>query len=245
MLGNGALYDELRDLLDCDYPATTAHAFFAGLPAALQAKGYAPRPQLLVTTNYDDLLERSFDAAGEAFDLVVYLAEGEHQGKFLHRPPGGEATVIERPNDYAGFVLDEDRNLPRAVILKIHGAIDRRDRDRDSFVITEDDYIDYLTRTELTSLVPAALVEKLKHSHFLFLGYSLRDWNLRVILQRIWGQQALSRKSWAVQVDPADLDRRFWADRNVEIIARDLRSYTALLRERLAALPERTPPPPP
>ena len=35
------------------------------------------------------------------FDVVSYVADGEHRGKFGHRPPDGEPRLIERPNDYA------------------------------------------------------------------------------------------------------------------------------------------------
>ena len=49
-----------------------------------------------MTTNYDDALERAFRAAGEAFDLVWYVAEGEHRGKFLHLPPDGEPRLIDQ-----------------------------------------------------------------------------------------------------------------------------------------------------
>ena len=59
-------------------------------------------------------------------------------------------------------------------------------------MITEDHYIDYLTKTDIGELLPAELLgQARRESHFLFLGYSMRDWNLRVILHRIWGQQAL------------------------------------------------------
>ena len=40
------------------------------------------------------------------------------------------------------------------MILKIHGAVDRVDAERDSYVITEDHYIDYLTRTDISNLMP-------------------------------------------------------------------------------------------
>ena len=56
-------------------------------------------------------------------------------------------------------------------------------------MITEDDYIDYLGRSELTAVVPVALAAKLRRSHFLFLGYEMADWNLRLILNRIWGER--------------------------------------------------------
>jgi hypothetical protein len=50
-----------------------------------------------VTTNYDDSLERAFEEAGEAYDLVAYIADGEDRGRFLHRVQGEESVVINRP----------------------------------------------------------------------------------------------------------------------------------------------------
>ena len=50
------------------------------------------------------------------------------------------------------------------------------------------------------------LAMQLRRSHFLFLGYGMRDWNLRVILHRIWGEQRLKYKSWAIQRDPDRLE---------------------------------------
>ena len=105
-----------------------------------------------MTTNYDDALERAFRAAGEEFDLVWYVAETEDRGKFLHLPPDGEPWLITRPNEYCDLSLED-----RTVILKIHGAIDRLRPERDGFVITEDHYIDYLTRTDVSTLMPVTL----------------------------------------------------------------------------------------
>jgi len=232
MIGSGPLYEELHSLLDADYQPTPLHQFFATLPAVLREKGY-PRPYpLIVTTNYDELMERAFQAAGEPFDLVSYVAEGEQRGKFLHWPPEGEARLIEKPNEYRGLSLDQ-----RPVILKIHGAVDRATGERDSFVITEDHYIDYLTRTDISNLVPVTLAAKLRRSHFLFLGYSLRDWNLRVILHRIWGEQKLTWKSWAIQLNPQPIDQEFWRKRDVDIFNVHLEEYIATLSERMQALP--------
>jgi hypothetical protein len=230
--GSGPLYEELRTLLDADYPPTPLHEYLAALPAVLREKGYPPRYPLIVTTNYDDVLERAFRAADEPFDLVCYVAEGEERGMFLHTAAEGTVQLIERPNEYRGLSLEQ-----RTVILKIHGAIDRANAERDSYVITEDHYIDYLTRTDLSNLVPATLAAKLRRSHFLFLGYSLRDWNLRVILHRIWGEQKLSYKSWAVQLNPDRLDREFWRKRDVDILDARLEDYVSALRECIGALP--------
>jgi len=176
-------------------------------------------------------MERAFQTAGEPFDVVSYVAEGKQRGKFLHWRPQGDPILIEKPNEYRGLSLDR-----RAVILKLHGAVDRVG-DQDSFVITEDHYIDYLTRTDITNLIPVTLVARLKRCHFLFLGYSLRDWNLRVILHRIWGEQKLGWKSWAIQREPDTVERKFWRSRDVDIFDVSLTQYVAALKERVEGLP--------
>jgi hypothetical protein len=204
------------------------HEFLASLPRLLRAAGLPPRYQLIVTTNYDDVMERAFEAAGQAYEVVVYLANGDERGKFLHLRPDAEPVLIERPNEYRDLSLDR-----RPVILKLHGAINRANEERDSFVITEDDYIDYLTRTDISNLVPVTLAAKLRKSHFLFLGYSLRDWNLRVILHRIWGEQKLSWRSWAVQRNPSALEREIWKARGVDVFDVRLEDYVAGLTEKL------------
>ncbi|MGH2702308.1 MAG: SIR2 family NAD-dependent protein deacylase [Actinomycetota bacterium] len=239
--GSGPLYAELRGLFDLDYPPTSLHLFLAQLSSALRDKGYPVPGILVVTTNYDDIVERAFKAVGEPFDVVTYIAEGEGRGKFLHFPPDADPCLIDKPNEYQGLPVDASGMNPlRPVILKLHGAVDRLAPDRDSFVITEDHYIDYLTRADISSLVPVTLASKLRRSNFLFLGYSLRDWNLRVILHRIWGEQRLTFTSWAVQFRPDSLDRRFWRKRDVEIMDVALDDYVVELTKRLTALQPRT-----
>jgi hypothetical protein len=228
--GGTALYDELHDLFAAEYEPNALHKLLAALPRSVRSwrdEGYSSRHPLMVTTNYDDALEQAFVAAKEPFDLVSYVAKGPERGKFIHEPPDEEARVIEQPNSYRDFSLDE-----RTVILKIHGAVNRKDPDRDSYVITEDHYIEYLAQTDIANIIPAKLMAVMNESHFLFLGYSLGDWNLRVILHRIWGQQPFEDKftSWAIRKDPSRLEDRLWRKRNVEILDVDLEDYVVALK---------------
>ena len=78
---------------------------------------------------------------------------------------------------------------------------------------------------------------KLRESHCLFLGYTVRDWSLRVFLKRIW-EGSLGSRSWAVEPDPDLLEKEFWAQSNVDLYAADLAHYVGLLHELLS---ERTP----
>jgi len=117
--------------------------------------------------------------------------------------------------------------------------VNRRNFKQDSYVIREDDYIDYLARTtQINNVLPATIIEKLKNCHLLFLGYSLSDWNLRVILQRIWSEQAFDYKSWAVQLKPQPIDQKFWSKRNVDILDVNLEDYAKGLETRLQSLPQ-------
>jgi hypothetical protein len=204
-----------------------------------------------VTTNYDDVLERALDDAREEYDLVWYVARpGELMGKFMHRPPGGAPKPINDPDRYvAPLDLAE-----RSVVLKIHGAVDRPTGANDSYVITEDNYIDYLTRSDIRKLIPKGILAKLRNSSILFLGYGMRDWNLRAIFRRIWEEEKLGWKSWAIRrpLDPLaaelaadpdarrllrqkqleyELEQAFWDDRGVGIFDVDLTAYTHALEQ--------------
>lgn len=226
--GEGPLYEALRGVFNADYPCTALHRFLASLPGELERAGLGRRHQLVLTTNYDDALERAFEDAGEEFDLLVYMAGGANRGKFVHFAPGAEARVVEVPNEDREISLER-----RSVIVKVHGAVDRADDSRDSYVITEDHYIEYLSHTNLSLLIPASILARLMRSHFLFLGYSMRDWNLRVILHRIWLERSRGYKSWAVQKNPDIVDEELWDRRDVDVLNVALDGYVSELRKQL------------
>jgi DNA-binding SARP family transcriptional activator len=230
MQGSGPLYDELHARFEAAVEPAPLHRFLARLPALLRDRG-APH-QLIVTTNYDLALERAFEEAGEELDIVAYVATGTNRGRFWHRSPGEAPRPIDVPNTYATELSLERRTI----LLKLHGAVDPLpEREWESFVITEDDYIDYLGRSELTAVVPVALAARLRRSHFLFLGYEMADWNLRLILNRIWGERPVAYRSWAVQHAPSPLARAFWQRFDVATLDVDPRAYVELLERRLAA----------
>ncbi len=222
--GYGPLYDELHALASADGEPTAVHRFFASLPPLLRERG--ARHQLLVTTEYQDALERAFADADEEVDVVSYIASGRNRGRFCHKSPDGDARVIDLPNEYATEIaLDR-----RTVILKVRGGIDPSPaREWESFVVTEDDYIEYLGRADVASSVPVGLAAALRRSHFLFLGYTMRDWNLRVVLGRMWGEVPLSYRSWAVHETPGPAERELWRRVDVDLVEAQLGEYIAAL----------------
>lgn len=227
----GTLYKYLHGVFADTYRFTAVHRFLAGLPGLLEQATGVRRHQLIITTNYDDALEQAFIAAKEPFELAWYRAPTQHAGSMLiHKPFDGEPRPIETANEYH-LTVEE-----RTVILKIHGAVSRSEERDDSYVISEDDYIRFLAETTLGELIPATLLSTLLNSHILFLGYSLRDWNLRVILQQISAHRDRALDSWAVQKDVEDIDRVLWERRLVSLQEVALESYVVELGKRIAAL---------
>ena len=229
MKGVGPLYDELHGLFAREYAPARVHLVLAELTRLL--RGRAAPGQLIVTANFDQALERALSEAGEEFDVVSYIALGRHRGKFLHVSAEGEVNVVEVPNTYAAVAPEQ-----RTVILKIHGGVDPApEREWDSFVVSEDDYIDYLAQSDLASLIPVGLAARLRRSHFLFLGYPLRDWYVRVFLHRLWGRETPIYRSWAVEpsLDPLDLEP--WRNLGIDVFEVALEDYLAELQRRIAA----------
>ena len=83
--GPSGLDEELQEYFDHDFPVTPLHKFFAGVPKLLRDRGCEDPNLLIVTTNYDDLMERALNAADEEFDVVSYIRDGEDRGKRLGR----------------------------------------------------------------------------------------------------------------------------------------------------------------
>jgi hypothetical protein len=186
-----------------------------------------------VTTSYDLALEQALLDAGEEFDVVSYIASGRDRGRFVHRDPSGRATVIDVPNTYASE-LSLDR---RTVILKLHGGIDPRSEEA-SFVITEDDYIAYLARGDVAGAIPVGLAAKLRRSHFLFLGFGIREWSLRLVLDRMCAGASFAYRSWAVLPEARPLERQLWRARDVDLLELPLDDYAESLARHVGLIEE-------
>jgi DNA-binding SARP family transcriptional activator len=231
--GEGPLHDALHELYGVELEPGSVYRMLASWPRLLRARG-APH-QLIITTAYDLALEQAFADAGEEFDVVVYLASGRNRGKFLHVALDREPTLIDVPNTYAAELSLERRT----VILRLHGRVDREDgREWESFVVTEDDYIGYLAPGELASMIPVALAARLRRSHFLFLGYALREWHMRLLLNRMWGDEKVAYRSWSVQPEASNLETEFWRRRDVDVFEVPLDDYVETLRRRVAEAAE-------
>ncbi len=115
------------------------------------------KPRHIVTTNYDRLLEESAEnfQKNSQYRYIPIIYDND----FIHSP-----GLFEIPS-------------PR-YIIKLHGDIKKLD----SIVLKEEDYLHYeLSRPLMSTFLKALLAD---HS-FLFIGYSLRDYNIKQIIEWI------------------------------------------------------------
>jgi CHAT domain/SIR2-like domain len=238
-LGERRLYTAIKELITARSEPTPVHRFFAELPGVLRQMELRPRYQLIISANYDTALERAFEEAGEPFDYAIYLAAS---GWFVHVPWGEResepsATTILEPRTYVDFPIDDDGELGRTIIVKIHGSVDGREGGvawRNNYVVTEDHYINYLPTENIQDHLPIQVLDKLTGSRCLFLGYALRTWDARVFLKRVWRESHITESSWAIEQEPTHLEKASWSVAgHVELLAANLHDYVEALRSML------------
>jgi hypothetical protein len=173
----------------------------------------------VITTNYDQLFEAALRAAGKTPRVSVYTPKLESTRDFPNPTP-------ESP-----------------VIFKIHGDIDQEE----TIVVTDEDYIKFLLRMsnkEPYDPVPLKLKADLTEWTTVFVGYSLLDYNLRLLFQALrWGVDPSFRPDmYSVDRAPDPLILHAWKNKeqSLKFVVQDVWSFVPELYEQVTgeAMPD-------
>jgi hypothetical protein len=228
------LYNRLSLIFQGDYTPTHVHNVIAKIALlaqrANQNKTGDPvrRRFVVVTTNYDNLLEKAFVNAVPAYHVVSYATKG----KFFHAKFNGSQHIIN-PEEIADPTSYHKLSDLDPVILKLPGAFDPEGQ---RYAITEDHYSDYLSYKVLSGLLPPQLTNKLRTSNNLFLGSSMRNWYLRALLHRVWEGSMPGDISWVVQPNQSVIDKEFWKASKIEVIEENFDTYISELDKYLQSV---------
>jgi len=254
--GLNPVYGELRKVFLNDFPVGPVHRYLADVLKDYQKDKSCDREIVIITTNYDNLMEKALQSAGVGFHVITYLADGlktgnnfdpKSRGKCVHIFPNGTHQIIEDAGDYKK--LNPDPNSDPVILVKVHGSIfdsdgkagtalsqpQNNDHSKsieswESYVITESHYLDYFSHSIAEILFPAPIPSILGENHLLFLGYGLSDWNLRLMLTRIWKNQQLDATQWSVNLKVEPHEEDVWQARGVEVFQEDLVGFVDRLR---------------
>jgi hypothetical protein len=237
------LLDEVMHRFDRDVPPDYRSAFtdFLGhLPAERV-------PRLILTTNYDTLVERTLERRGVPYLAISHVLRGsKYAGRLicygaLGRPLDESAIFPLRRLEERLLDLENESPVP-VIVYKMHGTarLDSAGGMLDSVVLTENDYIEFLAEDTFQK-IPLTILRTLRATRLLFLGYSLEDWNFRVLLRRLATLQQQERRGqrrhWACTLDADDVETRFWERRGVNLYHQSLDGFLARLGEAIGGQP--------
>ncbi len=205
---------------------------------------------LLITTNYDDLIEHAFKLKSKPFHLVMHPTDSKDWPDFaLWWKSDADKPEYYKLNEFPPWL--EDTNT---IIYKMHGGVDPQTKKCNNCVITncvitEEDHVKFLACMTRQSAIPVPVSFRLHRRRFLFLGYGLYDWNLRVLLKYLKAKPISSKvetasneihmstsedlRSWAIQDHPSKLEKTFWGAYQVKLYDRKIDDFVDKMRTRM------------
>jgi hypothetical protein len=174
---------------------------------------------LIITTNYDQLFEQALRLKKKNPIVSVYK---KNEG--LARVATEDYTFGEEPRSDAPFMF------------KVHGDIDSPE----SIVVTDEDYIHFVLRMgdKLDfDPIPETIRYRLQKWPVIFLGYSLMDYNLRLLFKTLRWNMDPARRPDAYSVDraPDPLIYDVWHNQRkyIRYIVEDVWSFVPALYRRV------------
>jgi hypothetical protein len=179
----------------------------------LKSKMPPNKPCIIITTNYDKIIEDEMDAKKIDYNLIYSLHD-----------TNTEKWKIEE--------IDRTRFAEKPTIYKFHGCL----KDPLGMIITEHDYgyflHDYL---EQRSLKPHQIESEFSDSSFVFVGYGMEDLDFRVIFQSIL-TFSLDKGITHFGVTPhiSDLHKKYWQEhRKIQLIEMTADDFGKELKKEL------------
>jgi hypothetical protein len=168
--------------------------------------------RLIITTNYDPWLEDALWKVGKKPRLAIYTPESQK-------------------TDYPDVLTAES-----PVIYKLHGDINHPE----TIVVTDEDLMKFtmrMTEGEAFNPIPISLKYHLTKWTTLFVGYSLRDYNLRLLLTTLrWHiDSARTPDMYSVDLNPDPLVLEVWENkrRDVKFLAEHVWTFVPDLYEQV------------
>lgn len=122
--------------------------------------------KLIVTTNYDRLMERALEEVHRPYVVLYQRTRGAPL-----------EAVLELEETLAA--------TEHLVLYKLHGSFVQAEELSSDLIITEDDYIDFLAVSLTGGGVPRRILSSIVDSALLVLGYSVKDWDFRMIYRSL------------------------------------------------------------
>ncbi len=203
---------------------------------------------LMVTTNYDSLVERALDSAGVPYCVLtvprsepptVELSFSPNTQQYFGLTDARFQRLVQnvsfdnaQPKTTTMFSGLVNRPRPLVIVYKIHGSLHQNaTADRDSVVITHEDYVSFLS---VSGSVPSYIASRLPRVGLLFLGYSFSDWNVRSLYRavtRYRAAQSATTMDYAVLLNPSPYETGFFDKSKIDVLDTPLDLFCQRMQE--------------
>jgi hypothetical protein len=207
---------------------------------ARAARWHLARPMaedyLIVTTNYDALMEKAL-AQLEVPHVVISVDRDKRDAhaRFAQLTPEELRILNERHKPAPARQFQFNKHKSMAIVFKMHGCMNPEVQAPDGIVITEEDYVSFITN--LNDTVPQVVGSILPTKRLLFLGYSFSDWNVRGVYETVRRRSGARLRDYAVTKALSAFEREYFKRKDIALILQDLGTFT----DRLSTA---EPPPP-
>lgn len=231
-LGRTALWSNLRVVISGKNQPTPTHELIAAA-AKRHFQQFSKNVQdyVILTTNYDCLMEDALDKAG--VDYVAITTRKSDQRvlvRFSDSIEDHENLSNEHSEKYYPDKFYMEKTQPLALVCKMHGCLNPRLKQTDDgVVISDNDYVDYLEQMNSSQgAFPAYVRRVMQDKTFLFLGYSFADWNVRSVFQTIRKKRSENVKfrDFAVTSYLGEYEQQFFNRNNLGVLRTDLNTFT-------------------
>jgi len=188
LCGRDHLWSLLQEIFETKTSPTFTHRLLAA-SARHHLKQERAIDYLIITTNYDCLMENALDELKVPY--VVLTTKRGDDPKVLIRCSETVPEAADLNKKYRNTLHPRFFQMMKftslVVIFKIHGCISPElDYADEGIVISDNDYVDYVSQMgRPDGVIPVHVSELMRNRRFWFLGYSLSDWNVRSIYQSL------------------------------------------------------------
>lgn len=186
---------------------------------------------IILTTNYDTLMEQALLEANQPYDVMAYVMAdvARDSAKVEYTPFGSPQPELVDPR----IIRAETRARP--MVVRLHGPA-MKSGHRTGYVLTEEDQIDWLLNSR--NLLPYVPMHSVTASNLLSLGHSARDWSQRALLRSLNDQRGKysykeRESSWAVALNPAPLSIITWQRYGVEVYNIELNAWAGRMMQEM------------
>jgi hypothetical protein len=246
-VGRSSLWSTLSLVISGKNQPTRTHELIAAA-AKRHFQQFSKNVQdyVILTTNYDCLMEDALDKAG--VDYVAITMRKSDQRVLVRFSDGiedHESLSQENSEKYYPHGFYMEKTQPLVLVCKMHGCLNPRLKETDDGVIISDnDYVDYIEQMNSSEgAFPAYVRRIMQDKAFLFLGYSFADWNVRSVFQTIRKKRSENVKfrDFAVTSYLGEYEQQFFNRNNLGVLKTDLNQFATGIMNDLKKRKESNP----